>query len=157
MEIYLKHLIANKDFYINRLYNHEDFNGNNKLAVKSWEFGIGMVSTILTGFGLSFLASAFLVGNIPGCITLLQAIAALDIPTIMFLLTNKKIRKINAIKKVNNRIKDLENALSLEASKNFEKSLEEIKTMIKESTTPSKKYSQDAFIANIQRDMEISR
>ena len=155
MEIYLKHLIANQDYYINHAYNYKNFWSREKLSSKEWEFWVTLISVIITGFALASGLIGFISGNLSILVMALQITGALDIPLAIYLLTSKKIRKRNAIKKVGNKLKDLENALAFDASRNLDRSLEELKNMIIKATTPTRIYSQDSFIANIEKDMQI--
>lgn len=155
MEIYLKHLIPNQDYYINHAYNYKNFWSREKLSSKEWEFWVTLISVIITGFALASGLIGFISGNLSILVMALQITGALDIPLAIYLLTSKKIRKRNVIKKVGNKLKDLENALAFDASRNLDRSLEELKNMIIKATTPTRIYSQDSFIANIEKDMQI--
>lgn len=146
IQIYIKHLIANKNHYINEEYYDHDI-----LEL------IEIVALIIGGFisivPLVYLFISLSNNDIYNIISCLKIIVCAEIPTITYAISSKIIRKKNARKKVNNKILDLKASLELENTLNFDESLEQIKNMIKINTS-TKKYSNDAFIATIKRDME---
>lgn len=154
MKIYLKHLIANKDKYINHLYKYKEIGSFDDGFVRGILEGLtGVISGIITGIGMISIILNLVDGNIPGIITCLTIIGMVDIPTSIFFVANRVIRRKIATNKVNRKISDLQNAISLDDSTKLDKSLVEIKETLKSLTAPSVERSKDAFIEIIENDM----
>ena len=154
MKIYLKHLIANKDKYINHLYKYKELGSFDDGFVRGILEGLtGVISGIITGIGMISIILNLVDGNIPGIITCLTIMGMVDIPTSIFFVANRVIRRIIATNKVNRKIRDLQNAISLDESTKLDKSLVEIKETLKSLTVPSVERSKDAFIEIIENDM----
>lgn len=154
MKIYLKHLIANKEEYINHLYKYKEIGSFDDGFVRGILEGLtGVISGIIIGIGIISIILNLVDGNISGLITWLKIMGIVDIPIAIFFVANRVIRRIIATNKVNRKISDLQNAISLDDSTKLDKSLVEIKETLKSLTAPSVERSKDAFIEIIENDM----
>lgn len=152
-KIYLKHLIANKNSYIDHAYNYKYIWSscyNNPL--KNWEIAVKIISIAVSS--ISLLGCLIGIFKPEVLISSLKALALIDIPSVIFLMVSKRARKRNATKTINNKIEDLQNSLALEEPNKLDKHLSEIKEMILASTVPTREYSRDPYIAMIQKDIE---
>jgi len=152
MKIDLKDLIANKNKYIDDLYLDSDSFAD-AVVRKGLEGITGVVSVLVTMISMITIIMSLVDGNIPTIITCLKIMGIVDIPTLIFFVANRVIRRIIATNKVNRKISDLQNAISLDESTKLDKSLVEIKETLKSLTVPSVERSKDAFIEIIENDM----